>query len=444
MGISPSTKPFRHNENYGADLHLAYDLGFAKLTSISGYHELSRREYEDFDATTAADADEYFDTVAKVFSQELRLSSQHGGPLKWQGGLYYDKEDLGDVFLSDFADAFGFIADTSYVQHARTAAVFGQADYALTRAVSLTGGLRVENERRTLDDFRTTTLPFVGLMTVAPQVAQDYTQVTGKVEADYRLTHEALVYASFSRGVKSGGFTAYNTESLQQLQPFKPEVLYAYEGGFKTQVLADRLRFNGDVFYYDYHDQQVQSAIFDPVFGAIGKIVNAPKSYIWGIEGEATWRPLAELELTQSLGYKRGEFQDFQGLDIARSTAADLAVYDDRAGQDLGFPKLDLNGSATWTRPVLGRYELVAEADYAYRGKLTPVLLGPTFNVSDYWLANATLTLRPVGGRWSLGLYGRNITGTRYDLTRNFFLTGLDIAAPGAPATFGGRATYSY
>ena len=444
VGISPDTKPFRHNENYGVDLHLSYDLAFARVTSITGYHELARREYEDFDATPTADADEYFDTNAKVFSQETRLSSLGAGRLRWQGGIYYDKEDLGDVFLSDFTDAFGFVADTSYVQHADTIAGFGQGDYALTKRLSLTGGLRVEHERRTLNHFVTTTVPFVGLNTVAPQVEQDYTQVTGKAEADYHLTQDALLYASASRGVKSGGFTAYNTESLQQLQPFKPEVLYAYEAGVKTQFLGDTLRLNGDGFYYDYRDEQVQSAIFDPVFGAIGKIVNAPKSYIWGLEGEAEWRPIPPLQISQSVSYKRGEFQDFSGLDIAKSTAADAAVNDNRDGQDLGFPKLGLNGSASWTQPVLGAYEVIVESDYAYRGKLTPVLLGPTFNVSDYWLANATLTFQPVGGRWSLGLYGRNITGTRYDLTRNFFLTGIDIAAPGAPATFGGRATYRY
>ena len=443
IGASPDTKPFRHNENYGLDLHLGYDLGFARLTSISGYHLLSRREYEDFDATPAADADEFFDTHAKVFSQEARLTSSGQGPLKYQAGVYYDKEDLSDVFLSDFVDEFGFVADTRYRQHADTVALFGQADYAVTQRLSVTAGLRGEYERRTLDDFSTTTVP-AAIATFAPAVKQHYPQVTGKLEADYRLTSETLLYASASRGVKSGGFTAYNTESISQLQPFKPEVLYAYEGGVKSQFLSDTLRLNGDGFYYDYHNQQVQDAIYDPQFGAIGKIVNANSSFIWGLEGEAEWRPIAQLQVSQAISYKRGEFRDFEGLDIARSSAVNSAQFDDRAGQDLGFPKLGLNGSASYTQPVAGTYEVVAEADYAYRGKLTPVLLGPTFDVSDYWLANATLTLRPVGGRWSFGLYGRNITGTRYDLTRNFFLQNVDIAAPGAPATFGGRVTYSY
>ncbi|MGC1301243.1 MAG: TonB-dependent receptor [Caulobacteraceae bacterium] len=444
IGIQTDAKPFKHNQNAGVDLHVGYDLGFARLTTITAYHILDRREYEDWDATSAADADEFYDTHAKVFSQEVRLNSQDHGPLKWMGGLYYDKEDLRDLFLSDLVDSDGFIASTSYAQHVSTIAGFGQVDYAVTSRLSVTGGLRVEHERRTLDDFVTTTLPLIGLGVDVPQVVQAYTQVTGKLEADYRLAPDQLVYASASRGVKSGGFSAYNTLVASQVQPFKPEVLYAYEGGYKSQFLDKTLRFNGDVFYYDYHDEQVQSAIFDPTFGAIGKIVNAPRSYIWGVEGEVEWKPLTQLEVHQGVSFKRGQYTDFQGLDIARSTAADAPVFDNRDGEDLGFPKWSLNGSASWTQPIGGGYKLVAETDYAYRDKLSPVLLGPTFNVSSYWLANATLTFSPNDGPWSIGLWGRNITGTRYDLTRNFFLSGIDIAAPGAPATFGARVSYRY
>ena len=450
IGVSPDTKPVHHNENYGLDLHAAYDIGFARLTSITGYHELSRREYEDFDATPAADADEDFQDMAKVLSQEVRLASEGAGPLKWQGGVYFDKEDLRDVFLSDFTQSLGGIADTRYAQHAWTIAGFGQADYRLTQSLSFTGGLRLEYERRSLDNFSTAGVssvsPAFPVATFASLAAEsiNHTRLSGKAEADYRLTRETLLYASASHGVKSGGFTAYNTTAPGQLAPFKPESLWAYEGGAKAQFLGDTLRVNGDGFYYDYRDQQVQDGVFDPVYGAIGKIINAPKSYIWGLEGEVQWRPLARLELSQSLAYKRGEYTDFNGLNLARSAAADMAVYDNRDGQDLGFPKLDLNGSATWTQPVLDDYRLIVEADYSYRGKYQPVFLGPTFNISDYWLANATLTFEPAGGRWSLGIYGRNITGTRYDLTRNFFLQGIDIAATGAPTTFGGRVTYRY
>ena len=287
----------------------------------------------------------------------------------------------------------------------------------------------------------------VGIGPFATLPAEDiaYTRLSGKAEADYRLARGVLAYASASHGVKSGGFTAYNTTNVDQLAPFKPESLWAYEGGVKSQLLDNTLRLNGDGFYYDYRDQQQQGAVYDDFsHGPIGKIVNVPKSHIWGVEGEAEWRPIAQLDLTQSVSLVRGEFDNYQGLDTTASEQAGAAVYDNRNGQDLGFPKWSLNGSASWTQPVFDDYQLIAEADYSYRDKTMPVLLGPLYNVASYWLANATLTFQPVGGRWSLGLYGRNITGSRYDLTRNFFLFGIDIAAPGAPATFGGRVSYRY
>jgi iron complex outermembrane receptor protein len=446
IGINTDTKPFKHNQNAGIDLHVNYDLGFAKFTSITGYHILDRREYEDWDATSAADADEFFNTHTKVLSQELRLSSQDAGPLKWVGGVYFDKEDLRDTFLSDFIDypTLGLIADTAYAQHAHTVAAFGQVDYRITDRLSITGGLRGEYERRSLDNFSTSS-PGIGLFSALASENTDYARLSGKGEADYRLTGETLVYASVSRGVKSGGFTAYNTTNVNQLTPFKPESLWAYEAGVKSQFFNNTLRFNGDGFYYDYRDEQLQGAVYDDFsHGPIGKIVNAPKSHIWGLEGEVNWKPVQQLEIDQGVSLKRGEFDDYQGLDTAASTAAGAAVYDNRNGQDLGFPKWSLNGSATWTQPVLDGYQVAFEADYAYRDKYMPVLLGPTFNVSAYWLANATITFSPNNGPWSIGLWGRNITGTRYDLTRNFFLTGVDVAAPGAPATFGARVSYRY
>ena len=112
-----------------------------------------------------------------------------------------------------------------------------------------------------------------------------------------------------------------------------------------------------------------------------------------------------------------------------------------RAGQDQGFPHWSYNGSATYRMPV-GDYALTAQADYAYRGTLDPVLLGPNFKVHDYWLVNATLTLGR--GPWSVGLYARNLLNQHYDLTRNFFLGGIDIASPGRPRSVGVRGRYSF
>ncbi|UAK23469.1 TonB-dependent receptor [Sphingomonas nostoxanthinifaciens] len=440
-GIGTDAKPFRDNTTAGGHVTAALDLGPAKLTSVTAYEQFRRREYNDWDASALAYAGTYFNSRARTFSQEVRLASTAAGGTRWIVGAYYADERLRDHFDSDFMQSLGFVALTSYRQRARTIAGFGQLDYAVTSRLTLTGGLRVEHERRLLDDFTTSTAPATGIGVGSGASRLAYTRVSGKAAAEYRVTDTSLLYASASRGVKSGGFTAYNTLTPSQLAPFRPETLYAYEIGSKNQFAGNRLRLNGAAFYYDYRNQQVQSAIYDPVYGAVGKIVNAPRSHIYGIEGELDWTPLPGLTISQGVAWRKGKFDRFQDLDITASTTAGATRTVSRAGQDEGFPHWSYNGSASYRMP-LDRFDLTAQADYAYHGPQDPVLLGPVFRVADYWLVNGTLTFGPRGGPWSIGVYARNLLDQHYDLTRNFFLSGVDIAAPGRPRSFGVRAKY--
>ena len=442
LGIPPDAKPFRDNATAGGSLHAEFDLGSARLTGVTGYEHFRRREYNDWDASPLAFAGTYFASRARTFSQEVRLASTSGAATRWIVGVYYGDERLADRFDSDFQQSLTFVALTSYRQNARTIAGFGQVDVPLTPELTLTGGLRVEHERRTLRDFTTTTLPVFGLGVAGGAASLSYTEPSGKVALAWTARPRTLLYASASRGVKSGGFTAYNTLTPSQLAPFRPEILYAYEAGAKTE-LGGRLRLNVAGFYYDYHRQQVQSAIYDPVYMAVGKIVNAPRSHIYGAEAELTWAPLHGLTIVQGLAWRVGKFDRFDDLDIAASTAAGTGVTVSRSGQDEGFAHWSYTGSASY-RAGFGRYDLTAQTDYAYRGPNEPVLLGPLFRVHDYVLVNVTLTVGPHGGPWSVGVYGRNLLNQGYDLTRNFFLAGIDVASPGRPRSFGVRGRYAF
>ena len=254
-----------------------------------------------------------------------------------------------------------------------------------------------------------------------------------------------LLYANASRGVKSGGFTAYNSANSDQINAFDPEVLYAYEAGFKSD-LQRSIRLNGAVYYYDYRDQQVLGTVVNPQRGLIGRIVNAPKSEIYGGELELTITPTSNLRLTQAVGFKRGEYKDYSAIDttsLTRDAVTGLysAQTTDLSGSRIPFAKWTYQGAVAYTVPV-GLYEIEAQADYSYRDKL-PSFLGATYELKGRWVTNATLTLRPEDGPWSIGLYGRNIFGTDYDLTRNYFLPNASIASPGRPATYGLRLTYA-
>ncbi|ATQ43328.1 TonB-dependent receptor [Caulobacter mirabilis] len=447
-GIGVGQKPFRDNESWGVGLKANYDFDVATLTSITSYETLRRREFNDWDASQHAYAGTYFDTDAKVFSQEVRLASNGEGRLHWLVGAYYSHEKLDEAFYSDFFQSLGFDTATTYEQKARSASVFGQLEYALTDKLTLIAGLRGEDEKREQGDYVTAgvTAPGAPPVDFSPPADKSLKNrsVSGKLGLEYRPSDDLLVYASLSKGTKSGGFTAYNVPNASAVGAFKPETLWAYELGFKSEFADGTVQLNGAVFYYDYRDQQVQSAIWNPLTGPIGAIVNAQKSHIYGGELELNWRPLPGLRISQSLGYKTGEFDEYNNdLDIAASVAANAPRYINRSGAKVGFAPLSYGGQVAYSWSV-GGFEVEAETNYAFHDEVKPLLLGPRYNVDSYWIANASITLSPAKGPWSVSLFARNLLDEKYDLTRNFFLPGIDIAASGEPRVWGVRGSLKY
>lgn len=447
-GIAQDEKPFHNSINQGVSLHATVDLGKVDLTSITSYNALHRREFNDWDASQYAYAGTYFNTKSGVLSQEFRFSSKTEGPLSWLAGIYYSNEKIDEHFISDFWDLWAFDTVTSYKQYVQSIAAFAQAEYRFSDQLKLIVGLRAEEENRKQKDYVTAEVIAVGGSPIDFSAPADKSlrsrPLTGKVSLEYKPQDNVLLYVSASKGVKSGGFTAYNVPASGAVSAFKPETLWAYEGGFKTSFADDTLQLNGSLFYYDYHDQQIQSAIYTTAYGAIGAIVNAEKSYIYGGELEAVWQPLPELHISQSFGYKTGKFDKFDNfLDIAASTAANTSVYKSQKGEKVGFPPVSYSGSVAYTFDF-GAYNLQPEFNYSFHDQRKPLLLGSTYNIDAYWLANVSLTLTPKEGLWEVSLYGRNIFDQKYDLERNFFISGINIAAAGEPATVGVRLAYKY
>ncbi|WP_157217395.1 TonB-dependent receptor [Flavisphingomonas formosensis] len=443
-GVAPGDKPHRDNHSWGTSLNANIDLtDTLRLSSITAYDKLRRRELGDWDATAGNESNTFWGSNVQVFSQEVRLAPIHADRFTWVLGGYYSWQKIGETFLTDFTQSLGFYTDTSYTQRARSISGFGQGEYKLTDQITLIGGLRYEHERRTLRDFATAIIipPSYNQPTfVDGDRNTSLNEVTGKVGVEYHARPGLLFYANASRGVKSGGFTAYNSPQADQINAFKPEVLYAYEVGVKADV-ARTLRVNASGFYYDYRNQQVLGTVVDPVNGPIGRITNAPKSRIYGGELELEYRPFEGLRISQTAGYKNGNYVKYFDNDSTASykdpnTGLWVAVPIDFKGKRLPFAHWSYGGSIDWTVPV-GNYSIETEADYSYRSD-TPSFLGAEFAVRRFWLANATLTLRSNDG-WYVGVYGRNIFNEKYDLTRNYFLPSAPIAQPGRPATYGLR-----
>ena len=438
IGIPANSKPGLNNSNNGADLTANIDFGGAKLTSITAYNKLIRREYGDWDATQYHDSDEYLNSDFNVFSQELRVASTGSGPWQWVTGVFYSNEDLHENFYSDLTDRLGGIAITTYEQVANSVGVFAQGGYQITDAVKATVGVREDHENRELKGLNTAFLPGVPSFTGGALGGSIISNLpSGKFEIDYKPVSDTLIYGSVSRGVKSGGFTAHNTLSAPAADPFQPEKLTAYEVGVKTD-LTRTLRVDSSVFYYRYKDQQILGKVFDNVSQSfIGRFVNA-NSRISGGEVELEWRPVTALAISQYAGFAEGYY-------TSRLLNTDVPPVDYN-GRPESFPKWSYGGDVSYTFN-LGAYSLTAESNYSFHDTYSQFfLLGSNdFTIPKYWLANANLTFAPAsGGPWTVTLWGRNIFDKAYDITRNFFLPSSEVALAGEPTTVGIRLTYKY
>jgi len=441
IGIDAPSKPGVDNSNDGVDLTANIDFAGARLTSITAFNKMIRREYSDWDATQYYDSDEYFRSDLNVIYQEVRVASTGSGPLGWVGGVFYSDQDLHEKFYSDFTDAQGIggIALTAYEQKANSFGEFGQVNYRFNDVLKATLGVREDHETRELIGLNTGFLvPAVPSFTGGALNHSITSNLpSGKVELDYTPVDKTLVYGSISRGVKSGGFTAHNTTTAPAADPFEPEKLTAYEIGVKSDV-ARTVRIDAAVFYYRYKDQQILGKVFDTGSNSyIGRFGNAD-SRISGGEVELAWQPLGGLSVSQYAGFAEGYYT---GKILDSSTPPV-----DYHGRPLSFPKWSYGGDVSYAWSA-GDYKITAESNYSFHDTYSQFyLLGSSdFTIPKYWLANANLSLSPASGApWTVTLWGRNLFDKAYDITRNFFLPGTEVAQAGEPTTVGIRVSYKY
>ncbi len=112
---------------------------------------------------------------------------------------------------------------------------------------------------------------------------------------DWALSDDTLLYGTISRGYKSGGFPVIAANTSRQLLPVRQEEVTSYEMGTKMRLLDGALRTNLADYYSDYRDKQVFGVLTDPLFRTLERALNVPKSEIWGLEADVSWRLTAGL-----------------------------------------------------------------------------------------------------------------------------------------------------
>jgi len=130
-------------------------------------------------------------------------------------------------------------------------------------------------------------------------------KITWRVNLDWDITDAAMMYFNVTTGYRSGG---YNLVFFSQTPTYDPEELTAYEIGYKTQWLDDRLQVNGSFYYYDYSNIHTVATEVSALGGTSTSVLAAPGAEVWGIEAEATWLMTDRITLGGNFSYTPTEY----------------------------------------------------------------------------------------------------------------------------------------
>jgi len=483
-------------EVYGVHVNYEHDFGGIKLTNIFSYQETDKLHQEDTDVGPNPGVEPTFSSEIKALTNELRFSGEFTGG-SWQlGAFFLDTEvvsanDLLAQFRGDFAalldsdpavfdgglGAFtpGFdtgpgllpfiIFDVDYTQDTRSWAGFGQFDYGLTDTITLTGGIRYTTENRQFDyinqapagSLLNNLLNGVGeanFFSLRPGAVNgfaaavgagpadvvaadagllDDSSITGKATLDWQATTDLLLYATWSRGFKAGGFNAGFLDQTDfitsdQVQ-FGKEVLTSYEAGLKWTAPGGRLRVNASGFYYDYDDFQALT------FQGLSQFITNGQARFIGAEAEIGLRPFDGLD---------AQF----GVSILDTDVDGVAVQgvtlDDR--EAVLAPNLTANGFIRYGKPV-GGGELAGTFSFNYQGEhFFDITNSDLSREAGYVLFDARLAYGPEDGPWEIAVFGRNLTNKEYRVYTFDFtgLFGFNQQFFGPPRWWGGSVTLEF
>jgi iron complex outermembrane receptor protein len=437
-------------KSLGASVQVAADLGAVRLTSITGYESLERKQAEDFDGSPFRSVDSTWDANVDQYSQELRLSSV-GGAVNWLAGLFYsyDQVDTGDGNRFDSSDLLLTIISTDWRQRTESAAAFGHVEWPLGDTLSLVTGLRYTWEEREFVGGTTDLNPlgascildpacdpgFVGPFALTSTDHRiDESELSGTVGLNYKPGESWLIYGSVGRGFKSGGFFGGITFSDAELAPFDSEKLTAYESGFKARLAGDTVQLSAAAFYYDYQDIQTFVQVSTGGISVL-KLDNVDQADVYGLDFDLAWRPARGLELRAGAGYvhtKLGAFVSELGPQPA--------------GKQLpNAPQWTFDGLASYEWPVGAQYTMSVGVDASYTdGVFKEALNFGYLAAPSYWLTNARAAFGAADAHWEIAAWAHNLGDEEYITDAFDNGTGNGIRLYGEPRTYGVTFTYRW
>lgn len=531
IGLAPDSSD---NDITNMVLNLDWQVGDLTVTSVTGWSEYEYVDNADVDWLPLQFISRDDDQTFEQFSQEIRIASPGGEFFDYVAGFYYDQSDLEfdrnvtiDTNFDGLYPEFLSIAFTGgtvpaeflsqnllndltggaysqnqvarnhrYQLDSDSWALFAQGTFNFTDTLRLTVGVRYTEENKDvvstqflsdLDSGLTSPSDSFFLHLVQASsfnaYAYDYREdrstdaLVPSFNLQWDVTENSMLYASFSQGFKSGGFTAaddgepgdlalgtfpcapnpdftvtvencYDVTNPNDQFEFDDEEVDAFELGGKHTLMDGGMTLNWALFYTEYQD--LQTAIFKGIGFAVA---NAGNSQILGLEVDALWQATDNLRLGANFAWLDAKYDDFAD---GPCTAIQLDA-DPLCGTPGGVSGNDLSDEPTlyasdysaavyfdYIRPM-GDMEFFVGGDINYRDSFNSAGDNDPLDVIDgFTKTNLRLGLR--SGDWEVMAYGRNIFDQAifmqsYDTP---VLAGSHSRYFEESAVFGARLKYSF
>jgi iron complex outermembrane receptor protein len=439
------------DEVWGITGELEWDVGPGTVTWVSNYRKTNSFIWLDIDNTPAPMFHTQRTSPHKQASSELRFASTAWDSFDFVAGVYgfYQEFFLHRHTFQRLTPAVppnppGILSD-NWQDH-KSFSVFAEGNYHVTDALTLTVGGRYTWEKK--DFWIEPFAPFPNTGTRIDPDPESWSNFGPKAGVSYQINDQVLSYFTYSRGFKSGGWNGRGGTPTT-VGPYDPEVVDGFELGLKSDWFDNRLRANIALFYNKYKD--LQRTIIRPLPGAINPqetvTQNAADASIKGVELELTAVPVTGLQLKANVSYldaKYGEFcADLNGSSFFPSAPTSPCggnVFNVTSPGSTGpgnylldddFSATPLQRAPKWQFTLGANYEfevgnagsILLAADYTHVGNLNVTVDG----LAQGWrgkvdLVNASITFREAQGRYSISVYGRN-------LTNDIYLTGFTAVA---------------
>ena len=406
--------------NQGASATIRLDLNDNwTFKSITAWREGDTDTVIDFDNTPAPTLDIPAYYADDQLTQEFQFLFDYDR-IQGVAGIFYLDGHAEGAFDTVLAGA-GIVIGTGGSVDTESWAGFADINLDITDRLHLGLGMRYTLDTKEGTVFRANYLgatrsPLLGGTPRAPLLvrtnytnSKDFTQFTPRVALSYDLTDDMTTYVSFSQGFKSGGFDMRGDAIFtpDTVNGYDPETVDSWEIGLKGAL--DRLTFALSAFHNEYQDQQVTTQV--PAVGGIASFVdNVGSSTFYGFEFEGRLRLLDSLSANFAVGYLNSDFEEFLRYNLG------TAMYEDISDQVVLQNAPEWTGylGLTWIGDV-GGGELAITPSISYRGDYSQFEFpNPVLDQQAYSLVDLSIVWTDPTDRFTLGLYGKNLTDEEY------------------------------